>query len=96
VKLPSTNRHLAFAAPLCLLAGGCGNDAEMAKEGQLPPALAAEIEKVCDLPEGALSGQASISEEAMPKMACAVEEARKRGVTFGFISNPVDPDAQTH
>jgi hypothetical protein len=58
--------------------------------------LAAEIEKTCDLPEGALSGQAPISEESMPKMVCATEEARKRGVTFGFISNPVDPDAQTH
>jgi hypothetical protein len=82
--------------PFCLLAGACGSDAESAQESQLPPALAAEIEKICDLPEGALSEQAPISEEVMPKMACAVEEARKRGVTFGFISNPVDPDAQTH
>jgi hypothetical protein len=58
--------------------------------------LAAEIEAICELPKGALAGKAPIPGEAMPKMACAVEEARKRGVTFGFISNPVDPNAQTH
>jgi hypothetical protein len=28
----------------------------------------------------------------MPKLACAVEEARKRDVAIGFISNPVEPD----
>lgn len=24
-------------------------------------------------------------------LACAAEEARKRGVAIGFVSNPVDP-----
>jgi hypothetical protein len=65
-------------------------------ESYLAPAVAAEIETVCGLSKGALTEKTSIPGDAMPKMTCAVEEARKRGVNFGFISNPVQPDAQTH
>jgi hypothetical protein len=52
---------------------------------------AAEIEAICGLPRGTLNGQTPVS-DAMPKLACAVEEARKRDVAIGFISNPVEPD----
>lgn len=54
--------------------------------------LAAEIESICGLPDGALSGSVAVS-DAVPKIACAVQEAEKRNVSIGFISNPVDPDS---
>ena len=54
--------------------------------------MAAELEKVCRLPAGSLTGDNAISDDAVSKLACAVEEAQKRGVAIGFISNPVDPD----
>lgn len=65
---------------------------------QLPPEVASEIEGICGLPAGALTGKAAVPDirEAAQKMACAVAEARKRNFDVGFISNPVDPDAQTH
>ena len=65
---------------------------------QLPPEVASEIEGICGLPAGALTGTSSVPDirEVAPRMACAVAEARKRNFNVGFISNPVDPDAQTH
>jgi hypothetical protein len=54
--------------------------------------MAAELEDICGLPAGALTEKAPIPDDAMPKLACAVKEARKRDVAFGFITNPVDPD----
>ena len=59
---------------------------------ELAPDMAAELEKVCRLPAGSLTGDNAISDDAVSKLACAVEEAQKRGVAIGFISNPVDPD----
>ena len=58
---------------------------------RLSPELAAEIEGICGLPAGALTKQVPVS-DAMPKIACAVQEARKRNVAIGFISNPAAPD----
>jgi hypothetical protein len=67
----------------------------------LPPGwtseLAAEIEGKCGLPAGTLTGQTLLSaasrEDTMPKIACALKEARERNVNVGFISNPIDPGA---
>jgi len=84
-------RTLACAAG-CLALTACANTREGADAQGLTAEMAAEIEGICGLPAGALSGQAPVS-DAMPKIACAVEEARKRNVAIGFISNPVDPDS---
>ena len=82
---------LACAA-VCLASTACANTREEAPAQRLTVEMAAEIERICGLPAGALSGQTPVS-DAMPKIACAVEEARKRNVAIGFISNPVDPDS---
>lgn len=62
----------------------------------LTPELAAEIEKICRLPAGALTGKVPLLsgsyKKILPKIACASEEARKRNVAVGFISTPADPD----
>jgi len=79
-------------AAIYLVSAGCTNTAHENAEQGLTAELAAEIEGVCRLPAGALSGKAPVP-DAMPKIACAVGEARKRNVAIGFISNPVDPDS---
>lgn len=78
---------LAFS----LASTACTDTSREAAAPGMSPEVVAEIEAICGLPAGALSGQASIS-DAMPKIACAVEEARKRDVAIGFISNPVEPE----
>jgi len=79
-----------FAVSLASTA--CANAKKEAATQGLSAELAAEIEGICGLPAGALSGRAPVPDDAMPKLACAQEEARKRNVAFGFITNPVDPD----
>ena len=74
-----------------LASTACADTSGEAAAPSMSPEVAAEIERVCALPAGVLSGQATIS-DAMPKIACALEEARKRDVAIGFISNPVEPD----
>lgn len=80
---------------LVCLAVGLASTACADRSDDPPPVmtaeLAAEIEGICELPAGALTGQASVP-DAMPKIACAVEEARKRNVAIGFISNPAEPN----
>jgi len=79
-----------FAVSLASMA--CTNDKkEVAAQG-LSAELAAEIEGICGLPAGAFSGQVPVPDDAMPKLACALKEARKRDVELGFITNPLDPD----
>lgn len=89
MKRPSSFACLA----VCLASIACANPSSEAPAQALSAELAAEIEGICGLPAGALNGQTAVSDDAMPKLACAVEEARKRNVAFGFISNPVDPDS---
>jgi hypothetical protein len=78
---------------------GNGNGSEPQEpHQQMTPEQAAEIEALCELPVGALTGSTPIADirEAGPKIACALAEAQKRNLAVGFISNPVDPNAQTH
>jgi hypothetical protein len=77
---------------VCSASIACANTHEEAPAQGLTAEMAAEIEGICGLPAGALSGQAPVS-DAMPKIGCAVAEARKRNVAIGFISNPADPDS---
>ena len=77
----------------CLLSTACANPGSEAPEQGLSAELAAEIEGICGLPAGALSRQTPVPDDAMPKLACAVTEARKRNVAFDFVSYPADPDS---
>ena len=95
---------LPYDVSVCLLDGikasgaikiGFVGNAKGPPAQPLTPEVAAEIERICDLPSGALSGRAAIA-DAKQTIPCALAEAAKRNVTTGFISNPVDPDAQTH
>lgn len=80
---------------ICSTLAACGGSTDDEQDAKASPELA-EIERICDLPAGSLSGTTPIPNmnEGMPKIACAVEEAQKRGLNVGFISNPVDPNAQ--
>ena len=89
--------------PICLVLVGlattaCQSISNGDNEEELSSELAAElteIETLCGLPKGSLAGKAGTPSE-FSKIACAVEEAQKRNLNIGFISNPVDPNAQTH
>ena len=53
--------------------------------------LYVEIETVCGLPLGALTGKAVVPND-MVKISCAVREAEKRNVAIRFVSDPLVPD----
>lgn len=80
-----------FALACFALAGCAGNRPENEAQG-ITAELASEIETICGLPAGTLRGQASISDDDMPKVACAQKEGQKRNVSLGFISNPTNLD----
>jgi hypothetical protein len=80
----------ACSGILALAIGGCVTEQDAVSEKQLTPEVAAEIEGMCGLPAGALL-KGTVTADAWPKMACAIREAHMRGITVGFISNPVDP-----
>jgi len=88
MKRPSSFACLA----VCLASIACANPSSEAPAQALSAELAAEIEGICGLPAGAFSGQVPVPDDAMPKLACALKEARKRDVELGFITNPLDPD----
>lgn len=81
--------HAARVAVICFALAGCSGDDRTQPQG-LTAELASEIEGICGLPDGALRGQATISDSDMPKIACATKEGQKRNVAVGFISNPAD------
>jgi len=87
---PDIARRAGIAA-ICLVLSGCANPDQVRVAQGMSAEMAAEIEAICGLPSGALNGQTPVS-DAMPKIACAIEEARKRNVAVGFVSNPADPD----
>lgn len=82
---------LAVATVATLAVVGCKTADHVAQDRQLTPELATQIETICGLPAGALTN-GGIVPDAIAKLSCAVQEARKHDVTIGFISNPVDPD----
>ncbi|WP_428027209.1 hypothetical protein [Altererythrobacter sp.] len=46
------------------------------------------IENACELPTGALSGEASV-ENWKDQLICAIKEGQRRNLILGFVTNPV-------
>jgi hypothetical protein len=94
--MPNSCKGLHAATALLFLAA-CTNSSSDEPDEDLIAELA-EIEDVCGLPAGSLRGEAVLPEtnERPQKIACVMAETQKRNLKIGFISNPVDPNAQTH